>query len=45
MGSRAKPLLLTKEATQAKYPLLVLGKTKIAIYGAKLPISKWLESL
>jgi hypothetical protein len=35
----------TKEAAQAKYAPLVLGKTKIAIYDGKLPISKWLESL
>jgi hypothetical protein len=35
----------TKEAAQAKYAPLVLGKTKIAIYDGKLTISKWLESL
>jgi hypothetical protein len=35
----------TKEASQAKYAALVLGKTKIAIYDGKLPIAKWLESL
>jgi hypothetical protein len=35
----------TKEAAQVKYAPLVLGKTRIAIYDGKLPISKWLESL
>jgi hypothetical protein len=35
----------TKEAAQAKYAPLVLGKTRIAIYDGQLPISKWLESL
>jgi hypothetical protein len=35
----------TKEAAQAKYAPLVLGKTRIAIHDGKLPISKWLESL
>ena len=35
----------TKELSQAKYAPLVLGKTKIAIYDATVPIAKWLESL
>lgn len=35
----------TKEAAQAKYAPLVLGKTAIAIYDGNLPISMWLESL
>jgi len=35
----------TKEAAQGQYAPLVLGKTKIAIYDGKLPISKWIESL
>jgi len=35
----------TKEAAQGKYAPVVLGKTVIAIFDGKLPISAWLESL
>jgi hypothetical protein len=35
----------TREPSQAKYAPLVLGKTNIAIYDRKVPISKWLEAL